>query len=79
MDRHFTGIMCNTIYRTNYLINGNYLFLRYGPLLEVYDITKDIKFINDEYKFIGPCNGDNEILSINEFICNYEANYFIVK
>ena len=79
MNTHITGISCDTLYEINYLINGNYLFLRYGCTLEVYDITKDIKFINGEYKFICPYNGDNEKLSIHEFICNYEGNYFIVK
>ena len=79
MTRYSTGISRDCIYRINYLINGNYLFLRYWQTLEVYDISKDFKFINGDYKFIGPCNGDNKIISIDEFICNYEGNFFIVR
>ena len=76
----FTGIRYDNIYWINYLINGNYLFLRYGPTLEVYDISKDFKLINGGgYEFIGDCNGDNEIISIDEFVCNYEGNFFVVK
>ena len=74
-----TGIRYDNIYWINYLISGNYLFLRYGDTLEVYDISKDFKLINGGYKFIGACNGDYDIISIDEFVCNYEGNFFVVK
>ena len=56
-----------------YLVNNNYLFVRYGLMVEVYN--KDAELI---YEFFYDKFGKND-LPIKELYCNYNNNIFIAK
>ena len=55
----------------NYYINNDYLFIRYGNCLQVFNLNA--KLIYEKYVY-----GFEKDLPIKEFFCNYGDNLFIV-
>jgi len=63
----------NNLFYFSYFVNNNYLFVRYGLKVEVYN--KEAELI---YNFIYEQFGEND-LPIAEFYCNNKTNIFIGK
>ena len=66
----------------SYLLNNNkYLFVRYGLCLDVYDISKDLEFVNkNEFNFYGMGRSScNYKFPVDEFNFNYEGDIFVAK
>lgn len=73
-DRQFNIGACLITYQ---LIN-NYLFVRYGLSLGVYDISKDMEFV--KYNFNGTGRNVSRFgFPVEKFICNYEGDIFVAR
>ena len=75
-DRHYgSGVPY-----ISYLLNNNkYLFVRYGLCLDIYDITKDMEFVNKgEYNFYGMGRSSCSYkFPIDQFKFNYDGDIFV--
>ena len=58
----------------NYLINNNFLFVRYGFILDVYDIEKNGKLIYNV-----EIHRKNKKIPFQEMMCNYDNNFIITR
>ena len=61
----------------DFLINGYNLFVKYSYKLEAYDLKNNIQiFIKEERRTKNFSDGSDDL---NEFLCNYDYNYFIAR
>jgi hypothetical protein len=59
----------------DFLINGYNLFVKYSYKLETYDLKNNIQiFIKEERRTKNFSDGSDDL---DEFLCNYDYNYFI--
>lgn len=66
----------------NYLINKNFLYVKYAFNLDIYDINQDLKLINEINIYQYYCQYRSSFKSpftIRSFKCNYDDDLFIGK
>ena len=61
----------------NYIINNNYLFVKYGLNLDIYDINQNMELIyKNNYHSTGR-GYFNPYFSVKKFFCNFEGELFV--